>query len=403
MAQNGSESLTDKIIRQIEYYFGDVNLSKDKFLQEETQKDSGWVSLQTLLTFNRLKQLSTDAQVIVDALKKSTNDLLEIDEENKKVRRARPLPENLSEFETNLKQNTVYVKGFPGSLSLDDLFAFFEPHGKVLQVFMRRFPGTKQFKGSAFVTFETHDQMKAFLDLPEVKYKDDVLLRESQAAYLERKAPQLEKIKDAKKRKEQQKEEKQKQMQEAEEAYLREQKIPGAILHLKPMNEQATRENIKELFDNFAPVRYIDFNKGEPEAYVRFHHANKAKEALDRATEKAGGTLELKGAKIEARVLEGEEEEEHWKKIIQKLSESRQKGGRKQKGRRGGDKYGRNKHGGGERNNNKRSLSDDGDDDDNENKNGGGGAAVKEDKSEKAVENNNGGADEAGNKKLKVN
>lgn len=87
-------------------------------------------------------------------------------------------------------------------------------------------------------------------------------------------------------------------MQEAEEAYLREQKIPGAILHLKPMNDQATRENIKELFDNFAPVRYIDFNKGEPEAYVRFHHANKAKEALDRATEKAGGSLELKGKKF---------------------------------------------------------------------------------------------------------
>lgn len=59
-----SESVTDKIIRQVEvihnlktkystkpyflyafdifkYYFGDVNLSKDKFLQEETQKDSG--------------------------------------------------------------------------------------------------------------------------------------------------------------------------------------------------------------------------------------------------------------------------------------------------------------------------------------------------------------------------
>lgn len=115
------------------------------------------------------------------------------------------------------------------------------------------------------------------------------------AAYLERKAPQIEKIKDAKKRKEQQKEEKEKQKQEAEEAYLREQKIPGAILHLKPMNDQATRENIKELFDNFAPVRFIDFSKGEPEAYVRFQQANKAKEALEKAIEKNGGTLELKG------------------------------------------------------------------------------------------------------------
>ena len=33
--------LVDKIIKQIEYYFGDINMSKDKFMQEEIQKDSG--------------------------------------------------------------------------------------------------------------------------------------------------------------------------------------------------------------------------------------------------------------------------------------------------------------------------------------------------------------------------
>lgn len=119
----------------------------------------------------------------------------------------------------------------------------------------------------------------------------------SRAAYIERKAPQLEKIKDAKKKKEQQKEEKEKQKQEAEEAYLQQQKVAGAILHLTAMNDQATRENIKELFDNFAKVRYIDFSKGEKDAYVRFQEAGKAKEALEKALEKAGGTaIDLKGA-----------------------------------------------------------------------------------------------------------
>ncbi len=34
-------NLNAKIIKQIEYYFGDINLSKDKFMQEEIQKDSG--------------------------------------------------------------------------------------------------------------------------------------------------------------------------------------------------------------------------------------------------------------------------------------------------------------------------------------------------------------------------
>ena len=49
--------------------------------------------------------------------------------------------------------------------------------------------------------------MKKFLEQPEIKYAEEVLVRESQQDYLTRKAPQLEKIKEAKAKKEQQKEE----------------------------------------------------------------------------------------------------------------------------------------------------------------------------------------------------
>ncbi len=49
--------------------------------------------------------------------------------------------------------------------------------------------------------------MKTFLELPEVKYNEDVLQRESQQDYLTRKAPELEKIKAQKAKKEQAKEE----------------------------------------------------------------------------------------------------------------------------------------------------------------------------------------------------
>ena len=39
-----------KVIRQVEYYFGDSNLQRDKFLQDEIAKDpEGWVSLETML------------------------------------------------------------------------------------------------------------------------------------------------------------------------------------------------------------------------------------------------------------------------------------------------------------------------------------------------------------------
>lgn len=336
-------------------------------MQEEILKDSGWVSLETLVKFNRLKVLTTDFKVIIEALKQSTSNLLEIDQENNKIRRAKSLPENLGEFETNLKQNTVYVKGFPSTLSLDDLITFFEKYGKILQVFMRRFPTTKQFKGSVFVTFETNEQMKAFLSGEKPKYQEETLIVESQEDYITRKGPEIESRNEARKKKEQQKEQKIKQKQEAEEAYLKEQQVLGAILHLKNINQDGTRENIKELFDSFSKVKFIDYSKGLPEAFVRFADENGAKVAFEKAKEK-DGEIVLKDAKLEARVLEGEEEQEYWRNLIRKLAESRSNkknpGNNKRNKRNNNNNYKNNK-----RNGKKRSLDENEDNDDGENKN----------------------------------
>ena len=42
-----------KVIRQVEYYFGDSNMQRDKFLQDEVAKDAeGWVPLTTMLKVN---------------------------------------------------------------------------------------------------------------------------------------------------------------------------------------------------------------------------------------------------------------------------------------------------------------------------------------------------------------
>ena len=43
-----------KVIRQVEYYFGDSNMQRDKFLQDEVAKDAeGWVPLTTMLKVKR--------------------------------------------------------------------------------------------------------------------------------------------------------------------------------------------------------------------------------------------------------------------------------------------------------------------------------------------------------------
>lgn len=227
---------------------------------------------------------------------------------------------------------------------------------------MRRFPTTRQFKGSCFVTFATKEEMQSFLDLAEVKYNEQVLSKESQEAYLERKAPELEKIKDSKKKKEQQKEDRLKQKQEAEEAYFKEQQVLGAVLHLKGLSGDNSRESLKELFDNYARVKYVDYSKGQTEGYVRFSEENEAKVALDKFKEANNGECVVKETKVECRILEGEEEQTYWRELIRRLAEHRNKNKNKSKNRRGKNQKGGKKSG--KYNKNKRALGEDGDEDD---------------------------------------
>ena len=57
------DTLEGKIVRQVEHYFGDYNLPRDKFLKETIKSDDGWVSMEIMLKFQRLSSLSQDAKV----------------------------------------------------------------------------------------------------------------------------------------------------------------------------------------------------------------------------------------------------------------------------------------------------------------------------------------------------
>ena len=60
-----NEQLQAKIVRQVEHYFGDYNLPRDKFLKETIQSDDGWVPMDVMMKFQRLSGLSTDSKVIL--------------------------------------------------------------------------------------------------------------------------------------------------------------------------------------------------------------------------------------------------------------------------------------------------------------------------------------------------
>ncbi|GAB6024219.1 hypothetical protein CHUAL_008918 [Chamberlinius hualienensis] len=354
-----------KIIRQIEYYFGDFNLGRDKFLKEEITKDSGWVSFATLLTFNRLKSLSSDAEVVVNALKKSPNNLLEINEDKTKVRRnaEKPLPANDEQRKEDVMCRSVYAKGFPETTTLDELLDYFKQnHPSVEHVQMMHKGQPRVFKGSVIVVFKTAEDAKEFVSKESIKHGESELLRETKADYKTRKSVEWAQKKEERRNKKNDDDVPIPKVQPEAE------RPKGCVLNVTDLPELTTREDLKSTFHPYGTVAWVDFNKGDKEAWVRFKEENRASE-LQAKVSSEEVKLIISEAKLTTRLLEGDEENEYWDKVEQAKAERKSmkhkgkgrfgKGGGKGKGGRGfnrGQKRGADES---QSSNSKRAKSDD--------------------------------------------
>ncbi|XP_073401933.1 lupus La protein [Dendrobates tinctorius] len=342
MAENGnSEQVQDldaKICEQIEYYFGDHNLPRDKFLKEQITLDDGWVPLQTMIKFNRLSKLTKDFGKILEALKKSKSGLLEIDEEKSKIRRSpeKPLPEVTEEYKNAIKTRSVYIKGFQLDTSLDDIKQWLEGKAPIENIQMRR-TLQKTFKGSIFVVFETEEASKKFLENRDLKFKDSDMIILSKDEYFAKKNEERKhKHSEAKAKSKQKKADAQKQAEEAEMKSLDEQ--IGCLLKFSgELDNMTSREDVHALFQTHGEVKWIDFSRGAKEGIVLFK--SNAKEVLEKAKAANDGNLQLKEKDVNWEHLEGDVEKAALKKIMENQQESynkwKGKGGKKGKGRGG--------------------------------------------------------------------
>lgn len=175
------------IKRQVEYYFADFNLMRDQFLKNEIKLskeagNDGFINLDIMLKFNKLANLTTDKEKIVDSLKESK--LVELNEEKSGVRRnpARKLPIDDEIYRAGLKARTCFVEGFPRDNSgekeedlpnvlLDQIYEYFDSLSLEIEtIAMRRIKTAKEeklvgrFTGSCFVTFNTQADSEKFIE-----------------------------------------------------------------------------------------------------------------------------------------------------------------------------------------------------------------------------------------------
>jgi len=310
------------------------------------------------MKFKRLADVSTDTAEIVAAIKKSKAGLIAVAEDNSKIRRdpAIPLPENTEESRKLLEARTVYAKGFDKeNTTLDELLDHFnETNSNVVSIQMRNWADKKgkekvwHFKGSVFITFKTEEAAKEFVETKDFKYKDHPLLIRFQKNYFEEKAKENEARKKGKG----------KRGHESVKQEVKEEKVDprdditlpkGATLKLTGLGGEITREAIKEVLkDQFSvnidkdggDIAFITYEKGAPEAKIRFKVENSAKPVAEKWV--GMDKVEIEGATIVGSLLEGDEEEKFLAESVQDLKNRRNKNRSGHK-RRGGGHHG---HGG---------------------------------------------------------
>ncbi|KAK9841394.1 hypothetical protein WJX74_005063 [Apatococcus lobatus] len=164
-----SDDTKEKLLKQLEFYFSDSNLPRDKFLRGKTQEDAeGYVDLELVCSFTRISKLlghdrqtennpvpAHEVQQVAEILQSGSQQLV-VSADGKRVKRA-TAPASLDEAARQADERSLYVTPLPYNANLDDLTAFFKQEAPVNAVRLRRHISSKDFRGSIFVEFNTRE------------------------------------------------------------------------------------------------------------------------------------------------------------------------------------------------------------------------------------------------------
>lgn len=140
---------------QMEFYFSDANLTKDRYLGQRI-KDDPFIPLEEFLKFNRIKPLADCVEDIAIALKNS--EILLLSDDRSKVRRVTEPTER-----SNCEQCTIYVECLPPKADHDWVRNVFAAYGKVAYVSLPKFKYSKKIKEFGFVEFEEESSVQKAL------------------------------------------------------------------------------------------------------------------------------------------------------------------------------------------------------------------------------------------------
>jgi len=297
-------------------------------MDEKNLDKDGYLPVNDLLKFNKVKTISNDINSITEALASSS--FLELDENKTKVKRKNAFIEISQE---GIDARTVYVENLPPNTDHVSLSALFNQVGPVEYISLPKKDNT--IRGFGFVEFKNAADVQSAIDklhkydlqtspkelriIPKAKWLElkelyKYLLRK-QSRYFNTKKKTDNNTKAEEKSTEMAIEPSEDQgsksstgsKSNSNDVYFTE----GVIVYINHIKDEVKKEQLKTLVESNFPVAFIDFKNDDMQAYIRCHSAKEANEVIsDRDT-----LVSLLGEDIQIRILEGEEERIYWGKI----------------------------------------------------------------------------------------
>ncbi|BFU25397.1 La ribonucleoprotein, putative [Entamoeba histolytica HM-1:IMSS-B] len=147
------------ILNQIEFYFCDLNLIQDTFLKGVIETSNGFVTIDTLMGFVKVKELTENKEEIINALSKSS--FLELSEDKQSVKRKTPLP-----TEEEINKRSLFIKGFGKDATRQEIIDALNKFAQVECIRMNygRNKEGQFYLGNAFVEFVSEAEKDKFIN-----------------------------------------------------------------------------------------------------------------------------------------------------------------------------------------------------------------------------------------------
>lgn len=139
--------------KQVEFYFGDPNLAKDRGLRRLImQHDKGYIPVDSLFSFNKINSIMFDSdfsslkdkkKALLEAIKRS--ELLKLNKKGDLVKRRIPFDSRLlqdSEFAAQVDKRMIYIENLPAFASHDliaEIILKNDPGSTILHISLPRF------------------------------------------------------------------------------------------------------------------------------------------------------------------------------------------------------------------------------------------------------------------------